>query len=212
MSNSCNHHFVETCIACGEDRKETHQPVGCREAFKAWYWKDGVVNTDIDISENDAWAIWRAALATKQEPSQPVELSHVLQSIYYWAAHAAKADNLADAKFWAENAANHANNAILASMNVHGELKHDIEAYRGALGYSVPGDHNGQLTNGEVPKCGLCEAEDEAHTRTIDQRDKAQDAADEMTSLILGEDINWTFHDAKWREAIEMLQSAPKRV
>lgn len=37
-------------------------------------------------------------------------------------------------------------------------LRHDIDAYRGALGYSVPGDHDGRLSDGTTPKCGLCEA------------------------------------------------------
>jgi hypothetical protein len=53
--------------------------------------------------------------------------------------------------------------------------------------------------------------EEEAHARTVDQRDRAQDAADEMASLILGDNIDWAFHDAKWAEAIEKLQDATKR-
>lgn len=39
-------------------------------------------------------------------------------------------------------------------------LKNDIEAYRGALGYSVPGNCNGRLSSGDYPKCGLCESRD----------------------------------------------------
>lgn len=35
---------------------------------------------------------------------------------------------------------------------------HDIEAYRGALGYSVSGDPDGKLSDGTAPVCGLCEA------------------------------------------------------
>lgn len=38
------------------------------------------------------------------------------------------------------------------------QIRHDIEAYRGAFGYSVPGHHNGRLSNGEMPQCGLCDA------------------------------------------------------
>lgn len=36
--------------------------------------------------------------------------------------------------------------------------KWDIDAYRGALGYPVPGNHTGKLTSGETPTCGLCRA------------------------------------------------------
>lgn len=36
---------------------------------------------------------------------------------------------------------------------------HDIQAYRGALGYSVPGDHNGKLMDGTTPQCGMCNSE-----------------------------------------------------
>lgn len=36
-------------------------------------------------------------------------------------------------------------------------LRHDIDAYRGALGYSVPGDHDGRLWGkNEAPVCGMC--------------------------------------------------------
>ena len=37
-------------------------------------------------------------------------------------------------------------------------LKHDIHAYRGALGYPVPGDHNGCLSDGTRPNNGIAEA------------------------------------------------------
>lgn len=45
----------------------------------------------------------------------------------------------------------------------------------------------------------------------IRERDSAQHAADTLTSLVLGEGIDWAFHDAKWLEAIELLQNPPKR-
>lgn len=38
------------------------------------------------------------------------------------------------------------------------ELMHDITAYQAALGYTTPGDHDGRLTDGTVPQCGLCNA------------------------------------------------------
>jgi hypothetical protein len=38
---------------------------------------------------------------------------------------------------------------------------------------------------------------------TVAQRDAAEEAADKLASLILGEPIDWPFHDAKWKEAIE---------
>jgi hypothetical protein len=37
-------------------------------------------------------------------------------------------------------------------------LVHDVEAYRGALGYPVRGDHNGLLSDGTRPVCGICAA------------------------------------------------------
>jgi hypothetical protein len=48
---------------------------------------------------------------------QPVDTGNVLNTIYYWAAHAARANNLADAKLYSEQAMNHANNAILARLD-----------------------------------------------------------------------------------------------
>lgn len=37
-------------------------------------------------------------------------------------------------------------------------LKHDIQAYRGALGYPVPGSHDGRTSDGFYPICGMCDA------------------------------------------------------
>jgi hypothetical protein len=34
----------------------------------------------------------------------------------------------------------------------------DIHAYRGALGYSVPGGYGDRLSDGTIPVCGLCAA------------------------------------------------------
>jgi hypothetical protein len=34
-------------------------------------------------------------------------------------------------------------------------LEHDIEAYRGALGYPVRGDHDGRLSDGTTPINGI---------------------------------------------------------
>lgn len=48
--------------------------------------------------------------------------------------------------------------AAILDMPEFCALSHDIEAYRGALGYSVQGRHNGLLYNGQRPVCGLCEA------------------------------------------------------
>ena len=45
--------------------------------------------------------------------------------------------------------------------------------------------------------------EDSMATTTIDQRDRAEDAADKLASAILGEPIDWPDHDAKWSEALE---------
>ena len=45
--------------------------------------------------------------------------------------------------------------------------------------------------------------EDSMATTTINQRDRAEDAADKLASAILGEPIDWPDHDAKWSEALE---------
>ena len=45
------------------------------------------------------------------------------------------------------------------------ELRHDIQAYRGALGYPVPGDHDGRLSNGSTPVNGIAEAMNKALDR-----------------------------------------------
>jgi len=45
------------------------------------------------------------------------------------------------------------------------EARHDIQAYRGALGYSVPADHDGKLADGTTPKCGLCDAAQQENER-----------------------------------------------
>lgn len=56
------------------------------------------------------------------------------------------------------------------------------------------------------------EKEEQAHEQTVSQRDAAQDAADEMASLILGEAIDWAFHDEKWQQAIEKFTQSVKPV
>jgi hypothetical protein len=38
----------------------------------------------------------------------------------------------------------------------------DIHAYRGALGYAVPGWHDGKLSDGTEPRCGMCDARSQA--------------------------------------------------
>lgn len=50
------------------------------------------------------------------------------------------------------------------------------------------------------------EKEDRMATTTINQRDRAEDAADNLASAILGEDIDWPDHDAKWAEALEQAE------
>lgn len=45
---------------------------------------------------------------------------------------------------------------------------------------------------------------------TIDQRDRAEDAANKLTAAILAEDIDWSDHDAKWHDALEQVTSAPE--
>lgn len=40
------------------------------------------------------------------------------------------------------------------------------------------------------------------------ERDQAEDAANELASLVLGEPIDWAFHDVAWKRAIDKLKSA----
>jgi hypothetical protein len=49
-------------------------------------------------------------------------------------------------------------------------------------------------------KVAKADADDDALIR---ERDEAEDAADKLASLVLGEDIDWPDHQAKWAEAIE---------
>ena len=35
-------------------------------------------------------------------------------------------------------------------------LTKDLYSYAGALGYPIPGDHDGRHSNGTTPQCGLC--------------------------------------------------------
>lgn len=56
-------------------------------------------------------------------------------------------------------------------------LDHDLLAYAGALGYPIPGDHNGLLTSGEQPKCGLCDAKEKLLVRVEAERDRADRSA-----------------------------------
>lgn len=38
-------------------------------------------------------------------------------------------------------------------------LEWDIQAYRGALGYEIPGGHTGKLSDGTIPTCGMCNSQ-----------------------------------------------------
>lgn len=56
--------------------------------------------------------------------------------------------------------------------------EHDIQAYRGALGYSVPASHNGKLFDGTTPQCGICNSE---YRKSLEaQLEAAQKACAEM--------------------------------
>lgn len=46
----------------------------------------------------------------------------------------------------------------------------------------------------------------DAMLNVIQERDEAQYAADEMASLILGEPVDWPFHDEAWDRAIIKLK------
>lgn len=49
--------------------------------------------------------------------------------------------------------------------------------------------------------------DDELWDQTLRERDHAQSQLDKLTSLILGEPIEWMFHDAKWQEAIDVMEA-----
>jgi len=77
---------------------------------------------------------------------------------------------------WADDADKHGNKMVPVGPQslrkaadelerAHAELaaerkarEHDAHAYRGSLGYPVPGDHNGRLMSGETPNNGMSEA------------------------------------------------------
>lgn len=47
--------------------------------------------------------------------------------------------------------------------------------------------------------------EDQGDEDLISERDKAESAANELASLILGEPIDWAFHDEAWQRAFDKL-------
>lgn len=71
-----------------------------------------------------------------------------------------------------------------------------------------------EATNGFVSRMSntylaehAADDEDEAmQLQVINERDAAQNAADELASLVLGEPIDWTFHDDAWARAISKLK------
>jgi hypothetical protein len=49
--------------------------------------------------------------------------------------------------------------ALSAALQAeHMAVCQEVDAYRGALGYAVPGDHDGKLSDGSTPRCGICDA------------------------------------------------------
>jgi hypothetical protein len=71
-------------------------------------------------------------------------------------------------------------------------LKADIEAYRGALGYSVAGDHDGRLSDGTDPVNGIAEA---LHRENAELRAALETA----TRSILTEEPATSDHPARRR-------------
>jgi hypothetical protein len=72
-------------------------------------------------------------------------------------------------------------NMIMALIGLKDELRaendrlrHDTQAYRGALGYPVPGEYNGLLSNGELPQCGLCAGRENELRHLRSERDALQ--------------------------------------
>ena len=62
------------------------------------------------------------------------------------------------------------------------EAKRDIESYRGALGYSIAGTHDGKLTDGTTPQCGMCNSE---YRKSIEaERDQLRKVCDELAGTI----------------------------
>ncbi len=61
--------------------------------------------------------------------------------------------------------------------------------------------------------CGVTDFDDwqtvpeqEIDEATLRERDDAEYAADRLSSLVLGEDIDWPCHDEAWKRAIEKLE------
>ena len=52
-------------------------------------------------------------------------------------------------------------------------LRHDVEAYRACLGYTVSGDHDGRLSDGTLPNNGIAEALNN-ECRTLSAQNSAQ--------------------------------------
>lgn len=46
-------------------------------------------------------------------------------------------------------------------------------------------------------------------SEVIEERDKAQNAADKLASMVLGEPIDWPFHDEAWDRAARELENRP---
>lgn len=69
--------------------------------------------------------------------------------------------------------------------------------------YGLPGEQAD--TSGTV-SAESARGEDDSDEQVIRERDEAEARLDEMASLVLGEPIDWTFHDAKWDEALQVLR------
>lgn len=114
----------------------------------------GVLPEEIDLALKAADAISKTR--DKYEDHLVADEIHLMDiARAYRAAQARIAELQTPLKDWDSKLAE--KNRALEKRNARiEELQKDIWAYRGALGYAVPGSHDGRLSGGETPQCGMC--------------------------------------------------------
>lgn len=104
--------------------------------------------------------------------------------------------------------------AIIRSLRAEvAGLRHDIDAYRGMLGYAVPGDHNGLLMDGTRPCNGISEAADAVAVRVVAERDALRVVVYRLTDLLVHTlcDLDLT-HSWDYRGAADRIYAPDGRV
>lgn len=66
-------------------------------------------------------------------------------------------------------------------------LKHDNEALRGSLGYAIPGDHDGKMSDGTTPVNGIAVALSRINDQQTAEVERLRGAiSDKLSQAILG--------------------------